>query len=183
MSRLFVALFFVLLAACSSAPKKTESPIESKLVSTVAAAEEENIDYLSIQRSLGLSREIDNLGYAEKAFNTCEMGFGFSRSQNCHKEIFAVVHFQLLCRDSQGTISTALTRDDMEALAGRKIRWSLHKKSGSVVLDHDGHGQILMSFPQSPKYQRLKLAAGNDALYLKAGEIKRVVTPSNWCNQ
>lgn len=150
---------------------------------SAVSGEEENIDYPSIQRSLGLSREFTHLGYAEKAFNTCEMGYGFSRSQNCHKEIFAVIHFQLLCRDSQGTISTALARDDMEALAGRNVRWSLHKKSGAVVLDHDGHGQILMSFPQSPKYQRLKLAAGNDALYLKAGEIKRVVTPSNWCNQ
>lgn len=183
MSKLFAGLLFVLLAACSSAPKKSEPPKESLPASSGAKIEEENIDYASIQRSLGLSRDTGDLGYVEKSFNTCQMGYGFSRSQNCHKEIFAVIHFQLLCRDSQGTISTALTRDDMEALAGRNIRWSLHKKGGAVVLDHDGHGQILMSFPQSPKYQRLKLAAGNDALYLKAGEIKRVVTPSNWCNQ
>lgn len=183
MSNFFVVFCFIFLIACSTTPKKADPAPESLPVSSSVKTEEENIDYPSIQRSLGMSREMNNLGYAEKSFNTCEMGYGFSRSQNCHKEIFAVIHFQLLCRDSQGTISTALTRDDMEALAGRKIRWSLHKKSGAVVLDHDGHGQILMSFPQSPKYQRLKLAAGNDALYLKAGEIKRVVTPSNWCNQ
>lgn len=181
-----LAIIFItalMMAACSTATKKIEPEVnQTPPKPSGSAIAEENIDYESIQKSLGMDRDIDQLGYKEKAFNTCEMGFGFSRSQNCRTEYLAIIHFQLLCRDSQGTISTALTREDMQPLSGRTIQWTLNKKTASTVLGHDGHGQIRMSFAKSPRYQRLKLSANNDALYLKAGEIKRIVTPSNWCN-
>lgn len=183
MNKLLSILLIASLSACTTAQKpetEVQAPAEKQQPSS--ANEEDNIDYESIKHNLGLSKKIDQLGYAERAFNTCEMGYGFSRTKNCRTEVMAVIHFQLLCRDSQGTISTALTREDMQPLSGRTINWSLHKKNGNAVLNHEGQGQILMSFRSSPRNQRLKLSANNDALYLKANEIKRIVTPSNWCN-
>lgn len=183
MSKLLSVCLILVLSACTTAQKTDlETSTPGQKPSASSGGDEENIDYEQIKHSLGLSHKLEQLGYSERAFNTCEMGFGFSRTQNCRTEIMAVINFQLLCRDSQGTISTALTREDMQPLSGRTINWSLHKKNGSAVLNHDGHGQILMSFRSSPRNQRLKLSANNDALYLRANEIKRIVTPSNWCN-
>lgn len=149
---------------------------------TEDASVDENIDYPSLQKSLGLERAPGVLGYTEKSFATCTAGYGYASSRNCRRDFFAVIHFQLLCRDSEGTISTALNRDDMRALSRRSASWTLSGKKGTMQMDEEGQGQILMSFSSSPRFQRLKLTVDNDFLYLKAGEINRVVVPGNWCN-
>lgn len=166
------------MTACSSKSLKKEE-LAIPLADTGLAS----IDYEMLQKSLGLDRDIHELGYEEKSFNTCEVGYGYSSNKNCRLEYLAVINFQLLCRDSQGTISTPLTREDMRPLNGRTVNWTLHGLRGSSRLDDDGHGQIKTVFKNSPKFQRLKLNVDSDNLYLRAGEIKRVVTPSNWCNK
>lgn len=145
-------------------------------------AEAISIDYLGLHRALGLERNSEDLGYAEKSFDTCEAGFGYSASSACRREYFVVIHFQILCRDSDGTISTALGRDDMKPLGGRSLTWTLPGQRGVMSLDGQGFGQIKTTFPKSQRLQRLKLAVDNDFVYVRAGEVKRLVTPRNWCN-
>ena len=181
MRSILVVLTLIILSACSSAPKKSEKSEDSP--SNATEVNELNIDYEMLMSSLGLDRDIRQLGYAEKSFNTCAVGFGYSSNKNCRLKYFAVINFQLLCRESQGTISTPLGREDMRALSGRTVNWTLMNLRGSSRLDNDGHGKIAMVFRNSPKHQRLKLNVDHDNLYLRSGEIKRVVTPSNWCNQ
>lgn len=174
-----------LLAACSSTSQKPEKTEAFPFVETERPPEGDgrNIDYEKVQQSLGLSREIYDLGYEEKSFDTCTMGYGYLYNKDCRTEYFTVIHFQLLCRDSQGTISTALSREDMRPLSGRTVNWTVAGSNGNVRLDSDGYGQIKTTFKKSPRYQRLKLNVDNENLYLKSGEIKRIVTPSNWCNR
>lgn len=144
--------------------------------------EEIVIDYVGLQRELGLNRDITKLGYTEKAFQTCGAGYGYSASQDCRQDYFVVVHFQLLCRDSEGTISTPLGVEDMRPLSRRSVTWNLAGTSAEMQLDNEGFGQFRTTYHSSPRQQRLKITADNDFLYLRAGEINRVVAPGNWCN-
>lgn len=176
------ALSFAFLSACSTTPKK-ESTAYTPSAPVPAEPESGRIDYNAIQTHLNLDRPAEQLGYSEKAFNTCEMGYGYSRSQNCHKEYFVVIHFRLLCRDSEGTISTVLTDADLTPIAGKDVRWNLKGVSGTLLTDGLGYGQIRTVSSSSQVRQRLKVAVGNEFLYMRANEINKVITPRPWCNQ
>ncbi len=141
-----------------------------------------NIDYVGLHRSLNLERNSENLGYREKSFATCQVGYGYPANSDCRQEYFISVYFRLVCRDSEDTISTPLTEQDLFPLSGRSVRWNLGKGSGDLELDSDGYGQILAVAPVSQKAQRLKLTADQNFLFLTANTITRVVTPKNWCN-
>jgi hypothetical protein len=174
------ALLF--LAACTSTPKK-EAPVKNPSPVMDAAEDSSRIDYPALQTHLGLDRSAEDLGYTEKPFNTCEAGYGYSRSQNCHQEYFVVLHFRLLCRDSEGTISNILTDADTTPLSGRSVRWNLKGLNGSSQTDGSGFAQIRMTSPISQKKQRVKIAIGNEFLYMRANEITKVITPLPWCSQ
>lgn len=139
------------------------------------------VDYDGLQKSLGMNRPLSEFGYAEKEFATCDVGYGYSSTHQCRKNIFVVVGFQLLCRDSEGTVSTTLRYDDMQPLASRTVTWELKGDRGHVVLDTQGRGQFRAVYNVSPREQRLKITSRNDFLYMQAQAIKRIVTPANWC--
>ena len=140
-----------------------------------------NIDYVGLQRSLGMERDGRKLGYAEKSFQTCQAGYGFPSARGCERQHLVVIHFQLLCRDSEGTIQTPLGHEDIRALSRSAVVWTLAPQSGEIVLDGDGFGQIRTTSKNSPRTQRLKINVGDDFLYTRAGEINRVVAPAPFC--
>jgi hypothetical protein len=161
------------------------APIEEVKETRVLHSEDNQsgIDYVAIQRQLGLNYSITDLGYREKIFDTCEAGYGYSATKDCRKAYFAVIHFQLMCRDSEDTVSNVVTRSQMFPLSGRKVRWILKDQQGMIDLDSQGYGQISAVMAKSSSQQRIKLAVDNDFLYMRAGEITRVVTPRSWCNR
>ncbi|WP_413570009.1 hypothetical protein ACLWBD_05960 [Bdellovibrio sp. HCB117] len=180
MRSLILILPALILAACTTTPKKEVStpPPASEPVAEETTA----IDYIAIQRHLQLERDRDSLGFSEKSFNTCDTGYGYSRSQNCHKEHLVVIHFRLLCRDSEGTISTVLSEEDLQPLGSRNVRWNLKGIQGVTMTDSQGYGQIVTAAVPSQRSQRLKLAVGSQFLYMRANEIQKVITPQPWCN-
>lgn len=139
------------------------------------------VDYDGLQRSLGMTRSVGDFGYAEKEFATCEVGYGYSSTHQCRKNVFVVVVFQLLCRDSEGTVSTTLRYDEMQPLSSRTVSWELKGDRGQLALDSKGRGQFRGIYSVSPRDQRLKLTSRNEFLYMQAQAIKRIITPSNWC--
>lgn len=182
--KLSLGFLSLVLISCASAPQETsrfEKPAPSVHSSVGPASEEANIDQEAIQRSLGLSREKESLGFQEKAFDTCQVGYGYSRSQNCEIQYFAVIHYRLQCRDSEGTISQILTADDLAPLADQDIKWNLPSRQGISRTDGLGYGQIKGIFRRSQRGQRLKLGSGGDFLYIRTGEINSIVTPRSWC--
>ncbi len=94
-----------------------------------------------------------------------------------------MIHFRLLCRDSEGTISTVLTDEDLRPLDRRTVKWSLKGAQGIVETDSDGYGRIITAAVPSQRAQRLRIAVGNEFLYMRANEIKKVITPEPWCHQ
>ncbi len=179
---------FNFLAACSSTPTPTyrndyeKSEKTPKTTSSEAAdIGAENIDFVALQRSLGLERPVGDLGYSEKFFDTCQVGYGFSKSHNCRQRYFVVIHFQLMCRNSDGTVSEIVRHADLQSIANQSVRWNISDMKGIAVTDSDGFGQIKVLAAQSQKRQRLKLAVESDFLYMRAEEVSKIVTPQSWC--
>jgi len=154
---------------------KTKKPTHEGPIPTV-------IDYPSVQRLLNLDRTPSELGFSEKVFDTCQVGFGYPADRDCQRRYFTVIHFKLMCRDSEGTISTVLTDDDLRPISGETVNWYLKDVNGTTVTDSDGYGQIITTSSQSQKNQRLRIAVKSDFLFLKAGEINRLIAPKGWCN-
>jgi hypothetical protein len=101
-NRLFLAvpiLLTLLLAACTTSKK--EVPV------TVHESDEYSIprSEAALQAKLGMVRASNNLGFEEKKFNPCE--HGIKSDHKCPSQFMTVVHFQLLCRDSEGTVTSA----------------------------------------------------------------------------
>lgn len=181
MKWLFTSLV-VFLSACSSSQKKDSIPAPGPVQISIEDDATSRIDYISLQNSLGLTRDSESLGYTEKTFNTCQAGFGYSSNQNCHQEVFMVLHFKLTCRDSEGTISSILTDADVSPIAYKDLKWNLKDINGVITTDGSGYGQIRATSKKSQKRERLKIALGPDFLYMRANEITKVITPRSWCD-
>ncbi|MDG0818124.1 hypothetical protein [Bdellovibrio svalbardensis] len=174
-------MIFGAVTGCTTAKKSTSKESTAPMHSRDEGGP--SIDYNALQTYLQLDRDPETLGFTEKSFNTCDAGFGYSRSQNCHKEYFVVLHFRLLCRDSEGTISTVLTESDVTPIAGRPVKWQLKGVAGTTMTDGNGYGQIRTVASSSQNRQRLKLTVGNEFLYMRSNEITKVITPRPWCSQ
>lgn len=180
----FLVLIWIFIAfvACQSAPPKAEGPLVPETKGPVPeGAEGSQIDFVGLQRSLGLETPQDRLGYQEKTFNTCEAGYGYSATKNCHREYMAVINVHLQCRDSVGQVSEGVTNAELTPIANKAVRWNLKGVQGTAQTDSEGFTQIVAVSPWSQSRQRLKLSVGNEFLYMRANEITRVVTPRPWC--
>jgi hypothetical protein len=175
----------ILATACTTAPT-VEAPANKAKINVPAEPvqnERTTIDYVSLQRAMGMEIPAESLGYKEKAFDTCQAGYGYSSVQNCHKEYMVVINIRLQCRDSEGTVAEGVSNADLTAIANRPVRWNLKPNQGVTNTDSDGFAQIMTVSARSPKTERLKISVGNEFLYMRANEITRVVTPRPWCNQ
>lgn len=179
--KLLLLAALVALTACSTTPTGPP-PSKTPPMATEIGQESSQIDYVAIQRTLNLQRPLENLGIDERNFNSCEMGYGYSRNQNCRTMYMTVLNVRLLCRDSEGTISTVLTESDVTPIAGQTIRWTLKNVQGQFQTDGLGYGQIVALSPRPQKRERLKLSLGNEFLYMRANEITKVITPRPWCS-
>lgn len=184
MQWMWLFLFVIITASCTTTPK-SEDLAPGSLPPAGSAGPVDSgkpsIDYIGLQRAMGMEIPTSRLGYQEKSFNTCHAGYGYSRSNNCRREYMVVINFQLQCRDSEGTVAEGVTSSDLTAIANQEVRWNLKPNQGNTRTDSDGFGQILTVAARSPKRERLKIGVGNEFLYMRANEITRVVTPRPWC--
>lgn len=187
MKILILAICSAALFACTSLPVETAPVVQPRpsvnnLPPNQPEVDEvENIDFAGLQSFLKLKRGYNRLGYSEKSFNTCEVGYGYSSTHRCRPQTFVVIHFKLMCRDSEGTVSEALTAADLRPISNQNVKWTLKNASGRLITDSEGYGQIAMVSGISQKEQRLKLSVRNDFLFLKAGELTEMITPKSWC--
>lgn len=195
---LMISLLAIGLVGCTTTPEAIEPPLDafeppasikkprsersSRARPAAPPKIELNLDYEGLSRSMGMDPPRESLGLKEKRFNTCTAGYGYSSSQDCRQNYFTVVNFRLLCRDSEGTVSVTINPEDLRPLSGRNISWAMNGNTGSFRLDNQGYGQIKTTSESSLQTERLKITADNDFLYMRAGQVNRIVTPSNWCN-
>lgn len=169
------------LAACASAPKEPETPAPAPSTAGTEA-QDERVDMDALVNAMGLEAPAQELGYKEKSFDTCSAGYGFSSSHNCRRLTLSVIHVRLQCRDSEGTISTALGASDLVSIANQGVHWTLQHQDGTAMTDGEGYATVRGLFRKSPKNDWLRLAVGIQFLNTRANQITRVVTPRPWCH-
>jgi hypothetical protein len=165
MKQLLLCLCLLLISACTTAPNRYKSEPAETMPSPPSAE-------LPLQDRLGMRRAADDLGFAEKAFRNCEGG-------PCRPQYFSVVHFQLLCRDSEGTVSSAPIH--LTPLISDSVRWQLGRASGGTKTDAQGFGQFTLISERPTKGQRLILRIGKQFMGFTVSEVSKVVLPQNFC--
>lgn len=173
---LVISLATLFLVSCATRPAKEPMPPAPDV-----PAVEGSVDVVGLQRSLGMERAPQQLGYEEKAFNTCSVGFGYSSSHDCRVQYLVVVQFHLQCRDTNGTVST--TDHVLTPVFTNELKWTLGSTTGTGVTDAEGFGQIVRLSDQSQRHQWLRLTVDGKFLALRAGTITRVVAPRAWCEK
>lgn len=172
-NRFFLAapvLLALLLSACATTPDSMSVFLPPPPTTDPAAAAEADLLV-----KLGMNRAPTSLGFEEKKYNPCDHG----ATLNCKQKFMTVVHFQLLCRDSDGTVNRAPTQ--FTPLRADRVSWKLGGFSGGTRTDTEGYGQLTMVSPKSTREQRLILFIGKQFLGVTAGETSRLVLPKNFC--
>lgn len=179
--------FAVITTGCSTTPpagpesNTYEPPPSPKARQLGFDLNDYDIDYDGLQRYLKLQRRSSKLGFEQKSFNSCQVGYGLPKAEMCQRLHYNVVHFRLQCREQEGTTSTVQTHVNTAPIANETLHWTLERAEGNVKTDSEGFGQIRAITYKPAAKQRLKISNGEDFLYLRAGELTRVVTPPEWC--
>lgn len=143
-------------------------------------AYEEVIDIIGLQSALNLSGA--KIGFFEKNYNTCSVGYGYLQNENCRNLYMTVIRFQIVCRPEMNDPNKIISQSDLTPVANKKLKWKLGSSiTGSSETNYGGYGQLIAISSQSQKNQRLKINSGNDFLLIKSHEIDQVVTPPDWC--
>jgi len=148
---------------------------------TIEIAPIKSVDLFKLQKILGMSRSISSLGYQEKRFNTCRDAANIFSKQNCQTGFLIVLHLQLLCRDSMGTVQH-VSNFSLTPVVSSHVKWKIGSISGFSKTDRDGFGQVLLvnSYPLISK--KLLLQVKNYALRLDVKQVKRIIVPEDWCS-
>lgn len=172
---LFGTFITLALTACGTAPPSVDYVPPPTAEDSQPAPR--GIGVLQLQNKLGMNRPDNDLGFAEKFFDPCALGLP---SEGCSKKVMSVVHFQLMCRDSEGTVSSAPVA--LQPIVAPNISWSVGGLSGSTRTDSHGYGQFLLISGNTVREKRLILRKGAHYVGLTIGEITKVVLPKNWCS-
>ena len=178
--RFFNLIIGLSLAACATVKPKAPPVQPAEAVTAPRAA---HIDLDKLQESLGLRGDREDVGYNEKSFGTCEMGYGFNRNRDCRIQFLVVLRFRLQCRDHDGTGNEPVDPQSIHALDNVRVKWSLGKSQGLTQTDLDGYGQIRMLAGQSQKRERAKLTVDGRFLIMRAEDLSRIVAPADWCGK
>lgn len=169
----FLFLITVLIVAgCTTPEKMPYTPIESTPVPKADPNE-------GLKSALGMYRSNTDLGFVEKTFNPCS--FGLSATGGCQQQYFSVVHFQLLCRDSEGSVSSAPV--DLQPIVAPSVSWKVAGQSGDTATDSQGYGQFSVLTKRTARGQRLILRIGPQFVSFTVSEISKIVLPKNFCRR
>ncbi len=168
MKNIAILILMLFVNACTTAPRESDPELGPDVVYPPPT-----IQKAPLQDRLGMRRSADDLGYAEKQFNDC------AQTGTCRSQYFSVVHFQLLCRDSEGTVSNVPLH--LKPLTSNRVSWKLGNLTGLTGTDTQGFGQFSVVSDQSTRGQRLILRIGKQLMGFTVSEVSKVVLPQNFC--
>lgn len=178
---LSLLLLILTISACSLTTKDREADVpESDIYSTPQVSIPEgsyNLSLKQIQSKLGMQRANGELGFTEKRFNSCDPNLKTAGA--CRQQVFSVVHFQLLCRDSEGTVQEVPV--ELTPLISDRVIWKIGAYTGNTQTDRQGFGQFLMLSERSVRGQRMSLRIGRQFMGFTVSEVSKVVLPKNFC--
>ena len=131
-----------------------------------------------IKNRLNMNRDRIVMGFKEGRFNRCD----FVSESPCLDNFLAIIHFRMLCRESEGTVD-AVSKADLLPVQSDSVAWRLGSFIGRTRTDSDGFGQIEVIRPRSSLHQRLRLTIDGQFVATPAREAGLIVVPGNWCSR
>lgn len=175
----FLGFAAFLLSSCTTAPKPSP-PVDDQFQLQVEAPPVNETAEQVIQR-LGILRDAEDLGFMERTFTGCleKLGADQVLRKECRNRYVTLVHFQLLCRDTDGTVSEVPA--NLNPIVSNFLRWQLGNNKGTTQTDERGYGQlrVISDVPNGGK--RLIIHMGRQFFGLTVNEITRLILPKQWC--
>jgi hypothetical protein len=167
--------FFVCIGALLAGLTACTTPPKGNLPSPYEMGEgHSNVDLIT---ALNMQRDDDDLGFDEKSFNPCQ--YGLHRGNECRRQYLTVVHFQLLCRDTEGTVTEVPV--DLQPIVANRVEWKLAGVSGMTRTNSEGYGAFSVVRPHSTRGKRLILQIGPQFVGFTVSEVTKIVLPKNFC--
>lgn len=129
-----------------------------------------------LQARLSMMRDRSDLGLEERSFDPCD--FGVDRRSGCPTHRLGVLYFQLMCRESTGTIQSI---PKVYPVARQNLRWSIGARSGVIRTDDNGYSQLRIITRNSVGPQRLIIRMGRQYMGVRMEDVSRLVLPHEWC--
>ncbi len=171
---IFLYLITTVLGGCATSEKAADR-VEVPTSVPVAESQAPSLDLDLVERTLHMDRSKAALGFEEQKFDPCELNL---QKVACGPRFLVTLNFQLQCRDIDGTVENYR----VEPIHADQINWSLGRTlKGVSSTDHEGYGQIRVLASASSARLKLRLTLNNDFLIVNVNEVKRIVTPPQWC--
>jgi hypothetical protein len=129
-----------------------------------------------VARKLNLGLHFDELGFHEKRFDPCALGY---KTKSCETQLFTMINFQVVCRDSEGTIQS--NNYTLTPLALKPLHLKVGSHLADSQTDQNGFSQIRFLAKTTARETRFILSSPPFLLALHAGEVKKIVVPNDWC--
>lgn len=125
-----------------------------------------------------MDQPINNLGFQEKSFNTCSIESNRSKSPHCQRLYVSRLNFQVVCRDSTGTVE----RVNLTPLTSDRLRWKKQGgKRGLASTDNDGFGRLGFITKRPSEHGYIYFYLGSKIARKRFKDNWKVVLPKNWC--
>ena len=168
-------------SACSTTPDATDEPDLPKSRSSYEKLDHRksynDIDISSLVQELGLDQPLHEIGFREKSFNSCDIKSNRSEKPLCQRLYLGRVNFQVMCRDSTGTVEKV----NLEPLDEGNLRWKRGTYKGYTRTNADGYGSIEFISTRSSMNQALYLYLGRKVARKSLKDMWKLILPKNWC--
>ena len=169
---LFLLLFAIFSAGCAT------SEVSRPAAHSQGNARTASLSIQEVKNRLNMNRSRSELGFQEARFDPCD--YGRRGDTQCRVDYVTIVHFQLLCRMSEGTVDT-VSSSELFPVRSNAVRFKLGNTVGMTRTDENGYGQVEVMRPISARNERLRLTIEDRFVATPVSEINRLVVPENWC--
>ena len=176
-------LLFLLLPLCQCAT--TPEPAKVLLPKSQSSYSNRNyhsekyndIDVNLLLAELEMDHPIEAIGYQEKSFNTCKVLSNKSPAPFCQRLYVGRLNFQVMCRDSTGTVEKVR----LTPLKSGRLRWKKAGKRGLTSTNSNGFGSLGFVTSSSSKRGKLYLYLGSKIALKRFSDNWRLILPKSWC--
>lgn len=174
-------LLFILLVQCTSTPQASKEYLpksQSNYTSRTNYTQKHNdIDVNALLEELGMDHPQHQVGYTEKSFNACKVESNRSKNPSCERLYVSRLNFQVMCRDSTGTVE----RVNLTPLNSGKLRWKRQGQRGYTSTNTQGYGSLGFVTPYSTRNGFLYLYLGNKIARKRFKDQWKLILPMSWC--
>lgn len=175
--------FLALLCQCSTTPKEPKIilPKSQSSYSTKGSGSDRynDIDLNHLYMEMNMDHPVEDLGFQERSFDTCEVEANKSKKPFCQTLYVARLNFQVMCRDSTGTVE----RVNLTPLARKRLRWKGGLKRGSTSTNSKGFGSLGFISRRPASHGHLYLYLGSKIARKRFQDNWKLILPKNWCSR